>query len=49
MGLKRKVVRIGSSLMIAVPSQFADHDNIKEREYMEFEHIGIGEFKLKKV
>ena len=45
---KRKIVRIGNSLMIAIPSQLAEHDNIKEGDYMEFEHLGIGEFRLKK-
>jgi len=49
MGMKRKVARIGNSLMVAIPSQFAAHDNIKAGDYMDIEHIGIGEFRIKKM
>ena len=49
MGIKRKVRMFGESLAITVPSQIAELHNIKEGDYMEFEPIGTGEFKLKKI
>lgn len=49
MAMRRKVAKVGNSLMVAIPSQFAEHDNIKAGDYVEIEHIGIGEFRIKKV
>jgi hypothetical protein len=49
MGIKRKVRYCGESLGITIPSQIAEFHDIKEGDYMEFEPIGSGEFKLKKV
>ncbi len=39
----------GDSLAITIPSQIAELHNIKEGDYMEFEPIGSGEFKIKKM
>ncbi len=49
MGIKRKVRMCGDSLAITIPSQIAELHNIKEGDYMEFEPIGSGEFKIKKM
>jgi hypothetical protein len=49
MGIKRKVRMCGESLAITIPSQIAEFHDIKEGDYMEFDPIGSGEFKLKKV
>ena len=49
MATKRKVMKVGSSLMIGIPSQFAEHDNIKAGDILSVEHIGIGEYRLKKI
>jgi len=49
MGIKRKVRICGESLAITIPSQIAELHNIKEGDYMEFEPIGTGEFKIRKV
>lgn len=49
MGIKRKVRICGESLAITIPSQIAELHGIKPGDYMEFEPIGYGEFKLKKV
>ena len=38
----------GESLAITIPSQIAELHDIKEGDYMEFEPIGTGEFKIKK-
>ncbi len=39
----------GESLAITIPSQIVELHNIKEGDYMEFEPIGGGEFKIKKI
>jgi hypothetical protein len=49
MGIKRKVRMCGESMAITIPSQIAELHDIKVGDYMEFEPIGSGEFKLKKV
>ncbi len=49
MGIKRKVRMCGESLAITIPSQIAQMHNIKEGDYMEFEPIGSGEFRIKNV
>lgn len=49
MSIKRKVRTCGGNLAITIPSQIAQLHDIKEGDYMEFEPIGYGEFKLKKV
>ncbi len=38
-----------ASLAITIPCQIAELHDIKEGDYMEFEPIGSGEFKIKKV
>ena len=48
MGIKRKVRICGESLAITIPSQIAELHDIKPGDYMEFEPIGYGEFKIKK-
>ena len=38
----------GESLAITIPRQIAELHGIKEGDYMEFEPIGTGEFKIRK-
>jgi hypothetical protein len=49
MDIKRKVRMCGESLAVTIPSQIAELHNIKVGDYMAFEPIGSGEFKIKKV
>ena len=49
MGIKRKVRMCGKSLAITIPRQIAELHGIREGDYMEFEPIGTGEFKIRKV
>ena len=49
MGIKRKVRVCGESLSITIPKQIAELHNINAGDYIEFEPIGYGEFKIKKV
>jgi hypothetical protein len=49
MAIKRKVRMCGESMAITIPSQIAAFHNIKEGDFMVFEPIGTGEFKIKKV
>ena len=49
MAIRRKVRICGKSLAITLPSQVAKLHDIKEGDYIEFEPIGFGEFKIKKV
>ena len=48
MPIKRKVRMCGESLAITIPSQIAELHDIKEGNFMEFEPIGSGEFRIKK-
>ena len=42
MATKRKVMRVGNSLVISIPAQSAEDDNIKEGDYMSVDNIGNG-------
>ena len=48
MGIKRKVRQTGESIAVTIPSQIAQLHDINEGDYLEFEPIGTGEFKIKK-
>jgi hypothetical protein len=49
MGIKQKVRMCGESLAITIPSQIAELHNIIVGDYMEFNPIGNGEYRIKKV
>jgi bifunctional DNA-binding transcriptional regulator/antitoxin component of YhaV-PrlF toxin-antitoxin module len=49
MGIKRKVRMCSESLVITIPRQIAELHKIKVGDFMEFEPIGRGKFKIKKV
>jgi antitoxin component of MazEF toxin-antitoxin module len=49
MGVRRKVRMCGESMAITIPSQIAELHDIKEGDYMEFEPIGTGEFRIKRL
>ena len=49
MAIRRKVRWCGESIAITVPSQIAELHGIVEGDMMEFEPIGSGEFRIKKL
>ncbi len=49
MGLTRKLRKVGDSLIVAVPSQLAGMLGLKAGDWMEWEHLGEGSLRLKKV
>ncbi len=49
MGLTRKLRKVGHSLTIAVPAQLADMLGMEAGDLMEWEHLGGGTLRLRKV
>ena len=49
MAIRRKVRMCGESLSITIPKQIAALHDINVGDYIEFEPIGFGEFKIKMV
>ena len=47
--LKRKARRVGTSLVITIPSSFAQCWDINDGDWMEIMPLGLGEFKIKRL
>lgn len=49
MSLTRKARKVAGSLVITIPSQLAEANDIKDGDTIEIIPVGFGEFKIKKV
>ncbi len=49
MGLTRKIRKVGNSLTVAIPAQLAEMLGLEAGDRMEFDHIGDGTLRLRKV
>ncbi len=49
MGLTRKIRKVGNSLTVAIPAQLAEMLGMKAGDQLEFDHIGEGTLRLRKV
>ncbi len=47
--IKRKVRKIGNSLMVAIPTQVAALAGIEAGDTVEFDYLGRGELRIEKV